>query len=373
MDLLLDKVYRSYEQRKSGGDPIDFLCSYVVRELPEVVEAAQIKARLTSTSTTPLENHENETPVDATPTPDCGIPIPGVRPASPWQGYGSPSKLSASPVLLRSKVRSSREDHILLRAAKSDRPRFEKDDQEEEKAELQPQEESPRRAVAVASAPSDRNVTVFLGTFFLITGFSARATSNLAEIIKYHGGTVLDSIKDLAGSRTDCSVFIVAKDQTRTIKLLLGIVAGLPIVKPAWIQASIESGELAPTCKRSLVFRDRQPKLFASPSTFILFGSPSFVGSDFKIVLEAGGALCIPYAAGAGERKRKRKGEGIARDPITLVLCESPDVVDQAESVFDDMSTPLCDYKLFCKAIAQGSIGSLLKGNGNVVCGCGAS
>ena len=223
---------------------------------------------------------------------------------------------------------------------------------------------------------------LFKDMVFVLTSFAKDEKKKIAAAITANGGSVVEDVRpqlSAAAAAAAATTIVVAKDQTRTIKLLLGIVAGLPIVKPAWIQTSVQVG-VPMELEGRLVWRgggegqDGGKRVF-DDKTFVLYGSQDFLGSELRSVLLAGGGawVCVRVCEGLGSSGRAGaqaslvgpKGERVRRrdlEAASAIICENAACVQKAQRVFAHLPEGLCicESKVFNKAIAQGTVKEII-------------
>ena len=313
--------------------------------------------------------------------------IPGVRNASPWEDYGPPSQLSPSPLRIRSRTKEALDLH-LLRKTTNDKL----EEGEAKRGHGKGREETRRQrgedeaeaggtgACEAAEARDDGNGgdddddddggggerccpdlvvdeaavvagegkrrpagSVLLGLTFLVTGFSGSETRAVASQLERHGGKV--SPLSVCLQNAHDNVVVVAKDNTRTLKVLFALSVGRPVVKRSWVEESVKAGFPVEMKRSLLLWGPRNgEKMFRAGETFVLFGSAKFLSGGFRQVLECGGARVIALA-GKGRRSAKfRDARGVIVEDVAALPAN--------HGIPKDVL--IIDYKKFTKAMETG-------------------
>uniref|UniRef100_A0A7S2WZS4 BRCT domain-containing protein n=2 Tax=Chloropicon primus TaxID=1764295 RepID=A0A7S2WZS4_9CHLO len=312
-----------------------------------------------------------------------GIPIPGVRYASPWQDYGPPSQLSPSPLILRSKKQEMMDNYLLEstlakkhRARAEAKPKVQKhamgkencDDGGGEAFQARGEElelKGGARENVEVGAPKAMQARdpreIFRGQLFLISGFSATETDVLVDRILNHGGSVAEKLAEIEDSH---EVVVVAKERKRTLKVLFGLSAGRPIVRRQWVEESIQSG-FPVELKRSLLVysslsgassNEGDKKGMFEGDAFVLCGSRDFLRGDFKLVLERGGATVSTLDCDAPKKRRKREKFELGASKPTAVIAEDLRSIQGLQG-----QHKVIDYKVLTRAMEAGNVSKLFR------------
>ena len=316
-----------------------------------------------------------------------GIMIPGVRNASPWEDYGPPSQLSPSPLRIRSRTKEALDLHLLRKTTTNDKL----EEGEAKRGHGKGREETRRQrgedeaeaggtgACEAAEARDDGNGddgddddggggerccpdlvvdeaavvagegkrrpagSVLADKTFLVTGFSGSETRAVASQLERHGGKV--SPLSVCLQNAHDNVVVVAKDNTRTLKVLFALSVGRPVVKRSWVEESVKAGFPVEMKRSVLLWGPRNgEKMFRAGETFVLFGSAKFLSGGFRQVLECGGARVIALA-GKGRRSAKfRDARGVIVEDVAALPAN--------HGIPKDVL--IIDYKKFTKAMETG-------------------
>ena len=325
-----------------------------------------------------------------------GIMIPGVRNASPWEEYGPPSQLSPSPLRIRSRTKEALDLH-LLRKTTNDKL----EEGEAKRGHGKGREETRRQrgedeaeaggtgACEAAEARDDGNGdddddddggggerccpdlvvdeaavvagegkrrpagSVLLGLTFLVTGFSGSETRAVASQLERHGGKV--SPLSVCLQNAHDNVVVVAKDNTRTLKVLFALSVGRPVVKRSWVEESVKAGFPVEMKRSLLLWGPRNERLFAGQE-FVLVGTTAFLTGGFKEVLQCGGAMVVA----ALDSKKRKRGPALAEilgENAAFILEDARLLGGCDPAVFSGCK--LLEYKVLTKAMAQGNVANL--------------
>ena len=335
-----------------------------------------------------------------------GIMIPGVRNASPWEDYGPPSQLSPSPLRIRSRTKEALDLHLLRKTTTNDKL----EEGEARRGHGRAREETRRQrgedeaeaggtgACEAAEARDDGNGddgddddggggerccpdlvvdeaavvagegkrrpagSVLLGLTFLVTGFSGSETRAVASQLERHGGKV--SPLSVCLQNAHDNVVVVAKDNTRTLKVLFALSVGRPVVKRSWVEESVKAGFPVEMKRSLLLWGPRNERLFAGQE-FVLVGTTAFLTGGFKEVLQCGGAKIVTAPTWSFDSKKRKRGPALAelgengepRKPSAFILEDARLLGACDPAVFSGCK--LLEYKVLTKAMAQGNVANL--------------
>ena len=181
------------------------------------------------------------------------------------------------------------------------------------------------------------------GLFFLLTGFTSTQSAKICDDVESNGGKVLETLERASEEVKD--VVVVAKDNTRTLKVLFALSVGRPVVKRSWVEESVKAGFPVEMKRSVLLWGPRNgEKMFRAGETFVLFGSAKFLSGGFRQVLECGGARVIALA-GKGRRSAKfRDARGVIVEDVAALPAN--------HGIPKDVL--IIDYKKFTKAMETG-------------------
>ena len=322
-----------------------------------------------------------------------GILIPGVRNASPWEDYGPPSQLSPSPLRIRSRTKEALDLHLLRRTndlEEGEAKRGQRGEGEAETGGTGACEAAEARddgnggddddddggggerccpdlvvdeAAVVAGEGKRRPAgSVLLGLTFLVTGFSGSETRAVASQLERHGGKV--SPLSVCLQNAHDNVVVVAKDNTRTLKVLFALSVGRPVVKRSWVEESVKAGFPVEMKRSLLLWGPRNERLFAGQE-FVLVGTTAFLTGGFKEVLQCGGAKIVAAPTWSFDSKKRKRGPALAelgengepRKPSAFILEDARLLGGCDPAVFSGCK--LLEYKVLTKAMAQGNVANL--------------
>ena len=323
-----------------------------------------------------------------------GILIPGVRNASPWEDYGPPSQLSPSPLRIRSRTKEALDLHLLRRTNDLEEGEAKRGQRGEGEAEA-----GGTGACEAAEARDDGNGgddddddggggerccpdlvadeagradgcvgkrrpagSILADKTFLVTGFSGSETRAVASQLERHGGKV--SPLSVCLQNAHDNVVVVAKDSTRTLKVLFALATGRPVVKRSWVEESVKAGFPVEMKRSLLLWGPRNERLFAGQE-FVLVGTTAFLTGGFKEVLQCGGAKIVTAPTWGFDSKKRKRGPALAelgengepRKPSAFILEDARLLGACDPAVFSGCK--LLEYKVLTKAMAQGNVANL--------------
>jgi hypothetical protein len=113
-----------------------------------------------------------------------------------------------------------------------------------QKARTRPKELSP---LPTTRAYVSRSRTIFKFKFvFVVTGFSNKGETSMAELIHEHGGKVAEREQDVLYRGNTKAVVIATPVAWRKLKFMQAIACGIPVVHPEWIHRCIRAASVLP-------------------------------------------------------------------------------------------------------------------------------
>ena len=200
------------------------------------------------------------------------------------------------------------------------------------------------------------------GLFFLLTGFTSTQSAKICDDVESNGGKVLETLERASEEVKD--VVVVAKDNTRTLKVLFALSVGRPVVKRSWVEESVKAGFPVEMKRSLLLWGPRNERLFAGQE-FVLVGTTAFLTGGFKEVLQCGGAKIVTAPTWSFDSKKRKRGPALAelgengepRKPSAFILEDARLLGVCDPAVFSGCK--LLEYKVLTKAMAQGNVANL--------------